>query len=419
MIPTWIPRRDDDLLSPDAVRNPYPLLAELRTQAPIHLNERYGALVLTRFEDVRAGLLDTSLSSDRLSGYLREREDQLRHSGAQTAFALLSRWLVFLDPPDHGRIRRLVNKAFTARNVRSLEPTVQQVADDLLDAIPSGVEQDWVRDFAFPLPVIVVSEILGVPSSDATFLKHWSDEISGFVFGSAEEDRHERAHHAVTQLAEYFDELVTSYRSRPADNLIFRLIQARDEDGQLSHDEVIATAMLLLFAGHETTSNLLAVGLLSLLEYPEVLETIRRDTSTIDAAVEELLRYDGPSKMVARLATEGSEVAGVAVPAGTPVLLVQAAAHRDDTVYQRPDVLDVTRTGPPHLGFGVGPHFCLGAPLARLEARVMLERLVARGIAIEADPDAATWHAALMSRGVKQVPITLSHDLATTHDRRT
>ena len=396
----------DDLLAPDVVADPHAHFARLRAEDPVHWSERHRAFVLTRYDDVSTALRDPVLSADRLASPGHEAEPG-------PAVRTLSRWLVFNDPPDHTRLRRLVNRAFTARVVESLRAHVSALVDGLLDDVEEAGGGDLVARFAYPLPAMVIAELLGAPPEDRDRFRAWSDDVGTVVFGAVgSPDRYARAERGLAEFSDYFAALVAAAEERRregsgGDGLLSTLVAARDRDDALSADEVVATAILLLFAGHETTTSLLANGTLALLRFPDQLARLRKDPGLAPSAVEELLRYDGPATIVVRRAAADHERRGRRIPAGSRVFLAVAAANRDPERFADPDRLDLARRDNAHLGFGTGIHLCLGAPLARLEGQVALPALLARFPDLRLATDRLEWHPALLSRSLTALPVAV------------
>lgn len=398
----------DQLLTPEAVRDPYPLLAEMRRTEPVQYSERFRSWFVLRHDDVSEAFRDPRFSSDRISGFVEAKlQDPSVDEGLRRTFAVLARWMVFKDPPDHSRLRRLVSRAFTPRAVEEMRGRIEHSAQDLLDDIvEAGGEADLVSAFAFPIPAIVIAEMLGVPPGDRDRFKVWSDQLNALVFGNLDDPgRHARATEGMDELVAYLDRLVQQAQDEPRDDLMTALVRARDEGDALTHDEVIATCVLLLFGGHETTTNLIATGIHHLIEHPEQLAWVRDDSTHVRGAVEEMLRYDGPAKAVVREVGEDLELRGRRLQAGQRVFLVPAAANRDPDVFERPDEFDVTRDANNHLGFGIGIHYCLGAPLARLEATIAIQAVLERLGALEHVDEALEWHPVLLNRGPKALRV--------------
>lgn len=399
-----------DLLGPAAVADPYPALAQLREHEPVHWSEKYRSWFITRFDDVSEALKDPRFSSDRITPY-QEAKLGGPHTDPllQGAFGVLEDWMVFKDPPDHTRLRRLLSRAFTPRSVSRVRPRITALADELLDAaIARGTGRaDLIRDFSYPLTASVIAEMLGVPRADQDRFKDWSDQISGLIFGSLnDENRHVRGANGMAELTAYLSELVREHERQPADDLLSTLIAARDDNDHLSSDEVISTGVLLLFAGHETTTNLIGSGVLALLRNPEQHELLDADPNLVDGAVEELLRYDGPAKSVVRLMSEDVEWGGRKLRRGQRVFLFLAGANRDSSAFEDPDRLDITRRPGRQLGFSAGMHYCLGAPLARLETSITVPLVLRRlpGLALVPD-DPIHWMPTLLTRGMERFPV--------------
>ena len=409
----------DDLMSPEAIRDPYGHFGRLRREDPVHWNERHRSWLVTRHADVEACFRDPRLSSNRVLPHYAGRgsdpcdppEDGHR-SWLQTIRTVLADWMVFRDPPEHTRLRRSVSHAFTPNTVALLEPRVREIVDGLLDGLSGRAEVDVVREFAFPLPAIVIAELLGVPPEDREFFKELSDELNPLVFGElSEAGRHERAGRALLTLADYFRDLMRHYRAHPGDNLVSSLVARHEADG-LSEDEVAANCVLLLFAGHETTTNLLACGLLALFEHPEQRAALQRDPGRAPGAVEEFLRYDGPTKLSVRWVADDVRLAGRAIRTGQRVMLLQATANRDPDVFDRPDELVLDRAVNPHLAFGLKTHYCLGAPLARLETRLSIPRMLQRFPLLRPTGTAPEWQPTIMIRGPRALRVHPGPDAA-------
>ncbi|TFV56688.1 cytochrome P450 [Mycobacterium sp. PS03-16] len=366
------------LLDPSNRADPYPLYADFRAAGPIAVPEA-NLVVFSSFADCDEVLRHPAAASDRLKSTVAQREIA---SGA-VARPLGSPGFLFLDPPDHTRLRRLVSKAFVPKVVKALEPEIVALVDGLLDAVAAKGEFEAIADLAYPLPVAVICRLLGVPLEDepqfsrASALLAQSLDPFITVTGQAADGYDERLQ-AGLWLRDYLRGLIDRRRSEPRDDLISGLIAAEESGDQLTEDEIVATCNLLLVAGHETTVNLIANAILALLRNPGQWAAVAGDPQRVAAVAEETLRYDPPVQLVGRIAAEDMAIGNVTVPKGDSTLLLLAAAHRDGAAFERPDVFDPDRAGIRHLGFGKGPHFCLGAPLARLEAAVALAKLTER-----------------------------------------
>ncbi|MBT2392155.1 cytochrome P450 [Streptomyces sp. ISL-1] len=401
--PVLLPYADPAFLA-----DPFPLYRQLREEGPVRRAVIAGGLetwLVTRYEDGLAALSDPRLSSD-----VHDASDPrlLEQLPATERASLLSNMLR-TDPPDHTRLRRLVSKAFTARRVAELRPRVQEITDRLLDDIVPAGRADLVADFALPLPVTVISELLGVPVADRHDFQGWTDDM---ILRRAEQPDPAVVDTAWQHMRTYLTGLLEAKRARPGDDLLSALITARDEEQRLDEDELIAMAFLLLAAGYITTVNLIGGGIAVLLAHPGQMEMLRDDPALLPGAIEELLRYDGPvSPGIARFAREDVSIAGVAIPRGATVLIASAIADRDPGQFPDPDDLDITRQDNAHLAFGHGIHYCLGAPLARLEGQVAIGTVLRRlpGLALAVPPGELRWRPGGL-RGPERLPVTFSSD---------
>jgi cytochrome P450 len=316
--------------------------------------------------------------------------------------------LLFLDPPDHTRIRSLVSKAFTPGRVRQLRAQVEAMVDELLDRAEERGSLELIADLAYPLPVSVICELLGVPAVDRDVFRHWSSDASRLLDRDIDldEEAMQRGGEAIAGFTEHFVALIGERRESPRDDLLSALIAAEEGGERLSWEELLSTIILLFLAGHETTVNLIGNGALALLRHPGELERLRREPALGASAVEELLRYDSPVHVTARIATTDLEVGGTPVAEGEQVVVLVAAANRDPAVFPDPDRLDLGRPDNRHLSFSAGTHYCLGAALARLEGEVALGKLVRRFPRLElADPD-PTYRDHLVLRGLRALPLS-------------
>jgi cytochrome P450 len=368
----------EDLVRNIDVVDPYPVWQQLLDRGPIVAPDGSFAL-LTAHEHCDAVLRSPLVSSDRHTSTQWQEvaatlpPEELERMDRQRSF-------LFLDPPDHTRLRRLVSKAFTPRTVKELTPFVEQLTEDLLDAATARGDLEVVGDLAYPLPVTVISRMLGVPEEDHVRFSAWSDVLAkslddGVTAEDTEEQRQRRA--AADEFRAYFTELCAQRRAEPREDLLSALVQIEHEGDRLSTDELLSTAQLLLVAGHETTVNLIANGILALVRDDDLRARVADDDACAAGFVEEVLRLDPPVQMTGRSVREDLEVPGGTVRAGGRVVLLIAAAGRDPEQHPDPLRMDPTRTSP-HLAFGIGAHYCLGAPLARLEGRVALQALARR-----------------------------------------
>jgi len=390
---------------PAVLADPFPLYRRMRDEDPAHWSPRLKAWVLTRYEDIKRVCLDSSMSSDRLRPFFATLPSPEAARIAELA-RYLTLWMVFRDPPEHTRLRRLAAKVFHVRSMHALRPNVESLTRWLLDSIDERRQFDFIADFAGPLPALVIMDMLGAPREELARLKRLSDEMALFI-GSARDvpEKYERAASATREMAGMFRELVSARRAAPQRDLLSELVALDDAGDRLSDDELVATCMLLLFAGHETTTHHLANGLRALLAFPDELEKLRANPALAPAAVEELLRYDGPIGAQVRIVQEAQTLHGKALNPGERVFLLMNAANRDPRAYEDPDRLDLARNGVPHLSFGFGAHICLGFPLARLEGQVALPAVLARWRRIALATNELDWMDSMVLRGMKAMPL--------------
>jgi cytochrome P450 len=398
---------DYDPRRPEHIADPFPIFARLRAEDPVHWSAILGGWVLTRYRDVRQVLNDPRFSADRITPFRDHLAPDAR-AGVAELLKTLGLWAVFNDPPAHTRRRGLLNKAFTSRAVVALQPMIERIVDHLIARAAARGEMDLIADFAYPLPASVIAGMIGVPIEDLDRFKTWSDEIAAFVGSAlATPDKRERGERGVREMSAYFRAMVADHRRNPREDILSGLIAATDSGAMLSEDELVASCILLLFAGHETTTNLIGNGMLALLRHPGALAALRRDPSLAAAAVEEMLRYDGPTQAMTRIALEDMSLdeGGATIRRGDRVFALLNAANRDPAVFPDPDLFDVARDDIRHLSFGFGIHFCLGAPLARLEGRIGVAALVRRLPELTLALDRPEWTDSFVLRGVKALPV--------------
>jgi cytochrome P450 len=386
--------------------NPYPLLSWLREHDPVHYSSSLDAWIFTRHDDVLAGLLDQRLANDRVAGNMAALPPALRVSCAPLG-EHVANWLGFTDPPKHTRLRGLLRTTFTPALAKRLTDRITAVVDELLGAVDGASEVDLIAALAFPLPAQVICELLGVPPQRATAFHGWSEEMAAFTgnIGPTLAEIAPRAMDSYVELDAFMTEMVDERRRCPADDLIGSLATA-ELAGQLSREELIGLSVFTLVAGHETTASLLGTGLRTLLADEHLRLRVAEDDAIVPAVVEELLRLEAPIQFSPRLVAEELVIRGRKIPAGAVVMLHLAAANRDPDPFPDPDLVRLDRTGPRHLSFAWGTHFCLGAPLARTEAAIALPRAMARlGDAqlVVAEP---TWRESMAMRGLTELRVT-------------
>jgi cytochrome P450 len=390
---------------PAFLADPFPLYRRMRDDDPAHWSPRLKAWVLTRYDDVKAACLDDRMSSDRLRPFFASLPGA-EAQGIAEIIRYLSLWMVFRDPPDHTRLRRLVGKVFNVRSMHAMRARVSELAGWLLDRIGGREELDFIAAFAGPLPALVIMDMLGVAREELGRVKRMSDDMALFIGSSrTSPEKYGVAEAATREMAEFFRDLIAARRAAPGEDLLSALIGVRDGEDQLSNDELLATCILLLFAGHETTTNHIANALLALIRFPGEMQLLRERPELAPAAVEELLRYDGPSGAQVRIVAREHELHGKILRPGDRVFLMLNAANRDPRAYPDPDRLDLRRNGVPHLTFGFGTHICLGFPLARLEGQISLPAVLRKWRTIESAADKLEWINSMVFRGMRSLPV--------------
>jgi pimeloyl-[acyl-carrier protein] synthase len=391
------------LLDPKILADPYPLYHRLRVEDPVHWDPFLHTWIVTRYEDVMTVLQHFSASRT-------PTPEQLAALGLTklAPFAeVLVRQMLFLDPPAHGRIRLLASKAFTPRRVEAMRSHIQDITDNLLDAVQDGGFMDVIADLADPLPSIVTAEVLGLPPADWKKLTAWSTNFAE-ILGNFQHnpDGAARALHILEEMTQYFQEAIRDHQQNPRDDLISAFLSAEQEGDRLTEEEVVANSIMVMTGGQETTTNLIGNGLLTLLRQPEQFEQLRADPSLIPNAIEELLRYESPIQYTSRLAPDDLELGGKTIRKRQAVIAVMGAANRDPERYPDPDRLDITRKDNRHLAFAWGAHFCFGAPLARVEGHVAFETMLRRMPDMKLVPGPASWRANMGFRGLTTLPVT-------------
>jgi cytochrome P450 len=397
----------DDLLSDEAVNRSADFYARLRDIDPVYWNQRWNGWILTGYDEVADGFRNhQNLSSDRFAGPFGQELSAVS-SDYQQLFGFLSKFFVWKDQPYHTRVRSLVNKAFTPRSVERLRPRVRELVQSLIGPLRSTGEIDFLARFAFTLPVVVIGEYLGVPEEGRDSLRQWAEDLGAVIFVSGnDEDRLRKGENAMGQLADFLRPVIRDRRAAPRDDLLSGLVQAQDRGDFLSEDELIANMILMVFAGHETTMNLLGNGIAAFSRFPGQWEMLRGDPSLAATATEEILRYDGPIQAMARWAREPMRLGDQQVAAGDRVLLVQHAANHDPARFADPGTLDITRWPNRHTTFGQGIHTCLGAPLARLEAQEAFSALAAAFPRFGIAEDTLRYFPNIVSRSLRSLHVT-------------
>ncbi len=393
-------------MEPSYVRDPYPMLHRMREEDPVHYFAPAGTWFLTRYADIWSLMRDTralSLPADQMSvGAGNKKRDEGPFQRA------MRKWIVLMNPPDHTRVRNLLNKSFTPKVIARIDERVVEIADELLDNVLQKREVDLMREYTNPLPMLVVAGQLGVPKEDRPRIKIWSDAIAnamdpikGYAY-RAEGDK------ATLEMFAYLRDVVEDRKRSPREDLLSLMITAEEAGDRLSMEELLATSMLLLFAGNETTTGLLGNSIAALIDNRDQEELLRARPSIMPTAVEEFLRYETPSHTTGRVLSTDMEIGGKLIKQGSRVICILGAANRDPAVFEDPDILDLRREDNKHIAFGTGHHFCLGNHLARLEARIALQRLLERTKRFELTERNIQWRDTVALRGPKALPMRLT-----------
>ena len=394
----------------DFITNPYRTYSHLRTAAPLHWVDKFrgGAWLVTRYADVLAGLHDSRLSSKRshtLTAAL-PREAQAEFT---TFNEIFSKWMLFLDPPEHSRLRKLLNKEFTPHMIQRLRPRIQQVVNELLNKVAGKSEMEFMTEFANPLPVRVIAEMLGIPSEDQRDFQIWSDDLADF-FGNASPsvEKARRAQDSLVSLTEYFRSLLPERRKNKGDDLVSLLLRVEEEGEVLTGEELLGQCTLLLVAGHETTRNLLGNGLLALLQHSDQFAKLKENPSLISSGVREFARFNSPVQFSGRAATEDFAWHDQEIRKGQTVVLLLGSANHDPQKFSNPERLEVSRDEGMALSFGHGTHFCIGAALAYSEAEIAFSTLLERTSSLRLLDDVPAWRPNFSFRGLRRLPLSLS-----------
>ena len=415
--------------------NPYPFYQQLRDQDPIHWDEELGFWVLTRYADVDSLYADERFS--RAQGLMRgfQRLSETERQSAEPVYHSFSKTVFYADPPYHTRLRGLMNHAFTPRRVERLRPSIQKIVDELLDAAQAGTKIDMIHALAYPLPVMVIAELLGLPVSDRARFKKWSDDLFAILGTVRQKSSHllEQAERSLNEMTDYIRDLSHKRRSSPQDDLLTALLSVTENDGlacpyahgassvhatgelirereassRLTEEELVANINILLSTGHETTTHLIGNGLLALLQHPEQSRKLQAQPALLASAIEEMLRYDSPVQITYRSALKDVNMEGKLIRKGDLVNSILGSANRDPRRYSTPDTFEIARNEGRHLGFGVGIHFCIGAPLVRLEAEIFFETILRRFPTISLATETLEWQEHPIFRGLKSLPVNL------------
>jgi cytochrome P450 len=385
--------------------NPYPLYHQLRAAGPVFWDADPGFWVVAGHAEVMTGLRDARFSAQRMDIGTDWIPEEMK-SSLEPPISALTRQILFLDPPDHTRLRGLVSKAFTPRVIEKLRPRIQQIVDELLDAAQAKGEMEAIGEFTYPLPAIVIAEMLGVPTEDRVRFTLWTRNFARLLDGSnGTFDKVMANLLGVNEFMEYFRAIIRQQRQEPQDNLLQAMIDAEEHGDVLSENEVLGNCVLLLAAGHGTTTHLIGNGLLALLRNPEQIEILRSNPALLSGAVVELLRFESPVQTTSRKAREDLTLGGQQIEAGQEVIFSLGAANHDPAQFADPDTLNLRRVENRQVAFGQGIHFCLGAPLARIEAEIALASFFKRFSAPHLAPGELEWQPSMVFRGLLALPL--------------
>ncbi len=386
----------------DTRANPYPLFQRLRAEDPVHWSPALKSWIVTRYDDVKRVALSNDMSIDRLGPFFKSLPSETQLQMADV-IKYLGLWVAFRDPPGHTRLRRLLNVTFNGPTLNALRPQIEETVEDLLNEIATKTELDLITDVAVPLPGRVIMDLLGVPREHFPEIKRWSDDLAVFI-GSARgvPNKYERAKTGMQGMATFFRGVIKGRRTAPRTDFISKLITARDQGDALTEDELVATCILILFAGHETTTNLIGSALMLLLRHPMQRARLAAGEVAIARAIEEALRYDGPSNAICRLVGVDHDFHGKRLTKGERVFALINAANHDANVFAEAAQFDVARHPNPHLTFGQGIHFCIGAPLARIEAQSVVAAMLKRFPDLALTGEAPTWRDSVIMRGMER-----------------
>lgn len=400
---------DFDLFEAEVIQNPYPMFDKMRREAPVHWNNSVKGWFVTRYFDVELVLRDPRFSVEKIAVFA-DRIDASKQEKISFLAEILGDWMVFKDPPEHTRLRQVLQGAFKPKALEALRPKIENITAEILDGLGERTEIDLIADFGVPLPATVIGDLCGVPRNATNKLRLWADDIAKFVLqGRQSPDRYDRSYRALKECVDFYRELVAEHRANPRDDLTSLMIDGGETGTALSDDEIVSTLVFILFAGHETTTNLIANGMLALLQHPGQMALLESDRSLVPSAVEEFLRFEGPAATMVRIAREDVEIGEQLIRKGERVFASIDAAGRDPDVFEGAEEIDVARRPNRHMAFGKGIHLCLGAPLARLEGQVAFDALLKRYTGFRLNGDMPEWRDELITRGLNSLPISMRH----------
>lgn len=400
-----------DLKTPQAIRDPAPIFAAMLKEQPVHYSASLKGWVVAGYDDVKLALSDPRFSVEKLSPFAEHMAAGAEARKIRELSRILGGWMVFKDPPAHTRLRQVLQQPFKPREMEKLRSTIIQIAEDVAADMASkaGGVVDFITVFANPLPARVIATLIGVDLSMVGRLTAWSSHIAKFIFSArATPDKYDRAYTALMEIEAFYRQVIADHRRHPRDDMLSRMI-AYDSAGEpLDDDEIVSMLVLFLFAGHETTTNLIANGMLALLQNPQQMARLRADFSLLPSAIEEFLRFQGPVQTVVRLAKEDIELGGARIPAGERVFALVAASHRDQRIFGDAHSVDISRQQNPHVAFGFGIHMCIGAPLARIEGQEAFRTLLTRFDDFKLETAELSWRDDFVARGLETLPISFN-----------
>lgn len=396
-----------DLNRPEAIQDPFPMYEAMRRDAPVHWNTSVKGWFLTRYFDVRMVLRDPRFSVEKMSPFA-DRMDGAKQEKIAFLAEILGGWMVFKDPPEHTKLRQVLQGAFMPKPLAAMRPNVEAIAREILDGLGDRTEIDIIQDFAVPLPATVIGDLCGVPRDRTHKLRLWADDIAKFVLqGRSTPDKYDVSYKALQECVAFYRELVADHRARPRGDLIDIMIEGGEVKKPMTDDEIVSTLVLILFAGHETTTNLIASGMFALLQNPDQMAKLEADRSLIPSAVEEFLRFEAPVSTLVRIALEDVEIGGQKIKKGDRIFASVFSAAHDPEIFENAEEVDVARRRNRHMAFGKGIHLCLGAPLARLEGQVAFETLLERYTDFKLRGDTLKWRDELITRGLEALPVSM------------
>lgn len=402
--------KDISFASPEVLRDPFPVFEEFRKAGGVTWSDRYRGWIVSSYDAVRFLLSHPRVSVQKVAPAVAGMPPDTR-AKVEAMQSILKDWVVFNDPPNHTRLRKIIQRGFMPRNMRILEPKVREMTKTLVGELPDGEPVEFMEAFAYRLPAAMVCDLFGIPRQDAVKVGDWSMAVTKFILGSPDPERYDVSLESLLLMRDYFAAQVADRKANPRDekDLVDALIDSQGEPGGMTDDEIVSSLVLIVFGGHETTANGIANAVRVLCQHPGMLEDLRRNPDRIGLAVEELLRFDGPSPFITRVASDDVDAGGQTIRKGDRIFIALQSANRDEAKFDSPEKLNLTeRRGCPHIQFSQGMHTCVGAPLARLEMRVALEELLSAFATIELAEPPAHWRNELLARGTKRLMLRMT-----------